>query len=100
MIRDYWVLVHFAAISGLALYGLHRIWLLSHWYREKRLESAEPLRPGDGLSWNSTPFVTVQLPLYNERFVAARLLDAAAAISGPGTGSKYRSSTIPPTTRA
>ncbi len=84
MISDYWVLIHFAAISGLALYGLHRIWLLSHWYREKRLEPVEPLRHGEGLSWKDTPFVTVQLPLYNERFVAARLLDAAAAMEWPG----------------
>src|SRR4030042_4724672 len=29
------------------------------------------------------PFVTVELPLYNERFVASRLLDAAAKLDWP-----------------
>jgi cellulose synthase/poly-beta-1,6-N-acetylglucosamine synthase-like glycosyltransferase len=84
MTRNYWVFLHFSAIFGLALYGLHRIWLLSQWYREKRLAAAEPARREDGFLWSDAPFVTVQLPLYNERFVAARLLDAAAAIEWPG----------------
>ena len=83
MIANYWVFIHFAAIFGLALYGLHRIWLLSHWYHEKRRGAAVKRRRRKGSSGKMPPFVTVQLPLYNERFVATRLLDAAASIEWP-----------------
>jgi cellulose synthase/poly-beta-1,6-N-acetylglucosamine synthase-like glycosyltransferase len=75
-------ILHFAAMAGLALYGMHRIWLLLCWYRESRgentkglLQSPEPV--------NYYPLVTVQLPLYNERFVAARLIDASAMLQWP-----------------
>jgi cellulose synthase/poly-beta-1,6-N-acetylglucosamine synthase-like glycosyltransferase len=70
------------ALSGLALYGLHRLWLLRHWYREKKKDSPEPPQASIP-SPDACPFVTVQLPLFNERFVATRLLDAAAALQWP-----------------
>jgi len=82
MIPNYWVIIHFGAIFGLALYGLHRIWLLSHWYLERK-RSAAKRRRRKSPAGRKQPFVTVQLPLYNERFVAARLLDAAASIEWP-----------------
>ncbi len=82
MIRNYWVFIHFAAIFGLALYGLHRIWLLFYWYQERRRGADEGERR-NGSSGGRPPFVTVQLPLYNERFVAARLIDAAALMEWP-----------------
>ena len=71
--------VHFAALGGLALYGLHRLWLLWHWWpvRQRR----DPLPPA--MAPFDCPRVTVQLPIYNERFVAARLIDAAARIRWP-----------------
>jgi cellulose synthase/poly-beta-1,6-N-acetylglucosamine synthase-like glycosyltransferase len=74
--------LHFLALSGLALYGLHRLWLLYHWYLEKKRDSLKPVNDL-ALSADSRPFVTVQLPLFNERFVAVRLLDAAAALDWP-----------------
>ena len=75
-----WTFIHFMAMAGLSLYGLHRLWLLNCWYREKRgcrlhAPSIPPLK--------HFPFVTVQLPLYNERFVAARLIDASAKLDWP-----------------
>lgn len=73
-------LIHFIAMGWLALYGLHRIWMLLAW-REGHADRAvapSPL-PGD----RDAPFVTVQLPLYNERFVAQRLIDAAAQLAWP-----------------
>ena len=77
-----WIILHFAALSGLALYGLHRLWLLWHWRREKKKEQCK--QPAcQGLPPENWPFVTVQLPIYNERFVAGRLLDAAASIQWP-----------------
>jgi cellulose synthase/poly-beta-1,6-N-acetylglucosamine synthase-like glycosyltransferase len=38
-----------------------------------------------GFPGGQYPIVTVQLPLYNERFVAARLLDAAASLDWPAS---------------
>jgi len=72
--------MHFAAMAGLSLYGLHRLWLLGCWYREKRISSSDipDLSPRKHF-----PFVTVQLPLYNERFVASRLIDASAKLDWP-----------------
>ena len=67
--------VYYFALTGLFIYGLHRIWLLFCVYRVRK--------SGTILSDGSAPFdkdkyITVQLPVYNERFVAARLIDSVA----------------------
>lgn len=81
MISQFLTTLHFTALACLALYGLHRIWLLRHWQREKDKDKSDPRELVAPMAdW---PFVTVQLPLYNERFVAGRLLDAAAALKWP-----------------
>lgn len=72
--------IHFAALLGLCLYGLHRLWLIRCLYVPKGSEASTPApfaAPED------FPVVTVQLPLYNERFVAERLLDAASRLDWP-----------------
>jgi cellulose synthase/poly-beta-1,6-N-acetylglucosamine synthase-like glycosyltransferase len=72
-------MIHMAALSGLSLYGVHRIWLLVLWRRE-RVQSCRPEKPP---VMGTRPQVTIQLPLYNERFVAIRLLDASARQDWP-----------------
>jgi cellulose synthase/poly-beta-1,6-N-acetylglucosamine synthase-like glycosyltransferase len=72
--------LYFASLAGLALYGLHRLWLLRCWLAEKHRADPLPPRAGEG---DVLPTVTVQLPLYNEQFVAGRLLDAAANLDWP-----------------
>jgi len=75
-----WMFIHFTAMAGLSLYGLHRLWMLTCWYHEKRRSNPDtPAFP----PLNHFPFVTVQLPLYNERFVATRLIDASAELDWP-----------------
>ncbi len=71
-------LIHFLCLGSLALYGIHRIWLLSQLASERKKYSEKilPIK-------NNHPFVTIQLPIYNERFVAGRLIDAAAKIKWP-----------------
>jgi len=72
--------IHFTALFSICLYGLHRLWLIRCFYKSKRNKTSSPLpfaAPED------FPAVTVQLPLYNERFVAERLLDAAARFDWP-----------------
>ncbi len=72
--------IHFAALSGLCLYGLHRLWLI---------RSLRGIKTGDGPTPppfgnpEEFPRVTVQLPLYNERFVAKRLIDAVSSLDWP-----------------
>ena len=72
--------IHFSALGALSLYGAHRLWLLACWWRQRATpgtpDASRPLA-------EALPLVTVQLPLFNERFVAERLLDAAAALDWP-----------------
>ena len=77
---NFWVVLHFFGLSGLCLYGIHRIWLLWCWQKQDCPTAPEKPAPG---SADRTPVVTVQLPLFNERFVAARLIDAAARLDWP-----------------
>lgn len=69
---------HLGALSVLSLYGLHRyqlVWrYLKHKERPPRLPSPLPER---------TPFVLLQLPLYNEPAVAERLINACCALNYP-----------------
>jgi cellulose synthase/poly-beta-1,6-N-acetylglucosamine synthase-like glycosyltransferase len=66
---------HLAVWVVLAAYGLHRLHLVLL-YRKRRPTPVPPV-PAD---W---PRVTIQLPLYDERYVAERLLAAAAAVDYP-----------------
>jgi cellulose synthase/poly-beta-1,6-N-acetylglucosamine synthase-like glycosyltransferase len=66
---------HLAVWVVLAAYGLHRLHLVLL-YRRRRPAPVPPA-PAD---W---PRVTIQLPLYDERYVAERLLEAAAAVDYP-----------------
>lgn len=77
---------YLAVLFLLSMYGLHRSHLVLTVLRKKKAlaalrEGIAPLPenpPSDGL-----PFVTVQLPLYNEATVVERLLDHVAKIDYP-----------------
>jgi cellulose synthase/poly-beta-1,6-N-acetylglucosamine synthase-like glycosyltransferase len=71
--------LHFIALGMLSFYGIHRLWLLFWWFKER--QTLSPMDPPAPLE--DPPLVTVQLPLYNEQFVAARLIDAAARLDWP-----------------
>jgi cellulose synthase/poly-beta-1,6-N-acetylglucosamine synthase-like glycosyltransferase len=72
--------LHFAALLGLCFYGGHRLWLIYRLLSTKASNAASPLPYATPEEF---PHVTVQLPLFNERFVAHRLLDAAARLDWP-----------------
>jgi cellulose synthase/poly-beta-1,6-N-acetylglucosamine synthase-like glycosyltransferase len=70
------------------MYGLHRshlvLTVLRNRKRLRELREALPPLPTEGLgARDDLPHVTIQLPLYNEATVAARLLDHVAAIEYP-----------------
>jgi len=73
------VALHIIGMAGLVLFGCHRLWLLICWPMAKD----DP--PGDPSLLGDPPRVTVQLPLFNESRVAARLIDAAANIAWPAS---------------
>ena len=72
-------LVNGMALMGLLLYGLNAYVMIALHWRTSRGRHAVPAPP-DVSVW---PLVTVQLPLYNERYVARRLLQAAANLDYP-----------------
>ena len=68
---------YFFVLIILAVYGWHRYYLV---YLYMRNRDREP-KPGPALS--PLPVVTVQLPLYNEVYVADRLIEAVCRIEYP-----------------
>ena len=66
---------YFGVLTLLALSGVHRLHLTLHTLRRRRTQQIET--PND---W---PSVLVQLPMYNEAFVAERVIRAAAALRYP-----------------
>lgn len=77
---DYSLLIpYFTMLLILAFYGLNRYEVLFTYLRHrKRKPASEPARRFDQL-----PRVTIQLPLYNERFVVERLLEEVIKIDYP-----------------
>src|SRR3990170_1527754 len=68
---------YFFVLIVLAIYGWHRYYLV-YLYLSNR--GKEP-KPGPVL--DPLPVVTIQLPLYNEMYVANRLIDAVSRIDYP-----------------
>jgi cellulose synthase/poly-beta-1,6-N-acetylglucosamine synthase-like glycosyltransferase len=68
--------VYYATLVGLSVYGLHRVLLLVLYMRSRR----EPAGTTEPSAW---PMVTVQLPIYNELYVARRLIDAVCKLDYP-----------------
>ncbi|HEY4688238.1 MAG TPA: glycosyltransferase [Anaerolineae bacterium] len=66
------------AATGLGLYGLYVLALVVQYLRFRNRATVPAI--SDAGEW---PVITVQLPMYNERYVAERALDAAAALDWP-----------------
>lgn len=71
------VAAYLMTLSILAVYGVHRYWLV-YLYFKHRSNVPRPPRRLDCL-----PGVTVQLPVYNERYVVERLIDAVCQLNYP-----------------
>lgn len=78
-IVDYSVLgAYFGLMVVLSLFGLHRYTLIYLYYRNRENKQGAPAR-----QFPAPPQVTVQLPVYNERFVVEDLLEAICALRYP-----------------
>jgi cellulose synthase/poly-beta-1,6-N-acetylglucosamine synthase-like glycosyltransferase len=76
---DWLILVpYFAVLGVLSCYGLHRYEMIrGYWKHRKKFTGEPPSR------FANLPRVTIQLPIFNERFVVARLLEETAKINYP-----------------
>ncbi len=68
---------YFFVLVILAVYGWHRYYLVIVYMRNK---DKKPVPAG---TFDQLPVVTIQLPIYNEMYVADRLIDAVCEIDYP-----------------
>jgi cellulose synthase/poly-beta-1,6-N-acetylglucosamine synthase-like glycosyltransferase len=74
------LVLYFFVLSILAIYGWHRYYLV-YLYMKNRGKAPDPALPPPALA--NLPRVTVQLPIYNEMYVADRLIDAVCEMDYP-----------------
>ena len=69
---------YFVVLILLASYGIHRYILVYLYYKHRKKRTTDP--PGH---FSDLPRVTIQLPIFNEKFVVERLLDAICRMNYP-----------------
>jgi cellulose synthase/poly-beta-1,6-N-acetylglucosamine synthase-like glycosyltransferase len=69
--------VHFVLLAMLCLFGLHRLSMVLRWLHYR---NSQPIVLSE---FKNLPAVTIQVPLYNEWFVAQRAVDTVAALDYP-----------------
>jgi cellulose synthase/poly-beta-1,6-N-acetylglucosamine synthase-like glycosyltransferase len=75
----YFMIVYFGILGVLSLYGIYRYRIVYLFLRYRKYSRQPKARfPSDSL-----PRVTVQLPLFNEMYVAERLIDAVVRLDYP-----------------
>src|SRR5579871_4086745 len=60
---------YFAILLVLSCYGCHRYEMIRKYLKQKNRTITPPQK------WETLPRVTIQLPLYNERYVVERLIE-------------------------
>lgn len=73
--------LYFAILITLSFYGSHR-YLMIRLYKKYAAGKGDP-QPAERFSEEDLPHVTIQLPMFNERYVAKRLIDAVCEIDYP-----------------
>jgi len=68
---------YFIVLIILAVYGMHRYWLVYDYYKYRKNV------PGPPPAVTEWPGVTVQLPIFNERYVIERLVEAVSRFDYP-----------------
>ncbi|MEO8098165.1 MAG: cellulose synthase family protein [Acidobacteriota bacterium] len=76
---DYAILVpYFTVLIVLSFYGLHRYKVIWEYFKHKKQFAAQTPLP-----FAQLPRVTIQLPIFNERFVVERLLEETTKMDYP-----------------
>src|SRR5947209_7001208 len=75
-----WALLvpYFGVLAILSVYGIHRYEMVRGYLKHKKKLLAEP-----PVKFDRLPRVTIQLPLYNERYVVERLLEQTSRMEYP-----------------
>jgi cellulose synthase/poly-beta-1,6-N-acetylglucosamine synthase-like glycosyltransferase len=73
---------YFIVMVILAFYGIHRYQLVWLYYRNRK-NAAKWSEPPARFAEGELPFVTIQLPIFNEQFVIDRLIDACCRMDYP-----------------
>lgn len=80
LISNIVVTLYSVCLVALMLYGVHRYRIIYlFWKHHKR----QPALPAPVLAIENLPPVTVQLPIFNEKYVVERLINAVAAFDYP-----------------
>ena len=72
------LIAHFSILGALVIFGLHRyrlVWLARH--KDANVKAPSPSDADD------LPNVTIQLPIYNERYVVERLIEHVCSLNYP-----------------
>src|SRR6476646_2587091 len=69
---------YFTVLFILSIYGLHRYDIIQTYFKHKKKRTLEPAKRFEQL-----PRVTIQLPLYNERYVVERLIEETVKMDYP-----------------
>ncbi len=80
------IFLYLSVSTAIMLYGLHcyvMIFLFARRHKQERLKIEEQIANFYQDKSQQLPFVTVQLPIYNEAEVITRLLQSAAALDYP-----------------
>ncbi|MGA1994593.1 MAG: cellulose synthase family protein [Bryobacteraceae bacterium] len=69
---------YFTILAILSVYGLHRYEIMRTYFKHRGKATTEPPR-----RFEQRPRVTIQLPLFNERYVVERLIDEVVKMDYP-----------------
>jgi len=80
---DFFVLIIFCSVLLLLfLYNMGQLSLIILHFRTKQKRQANR-RTADAIPWDKLPPITVQLPVYNEQYVAERLINSVTKLRYP-----------------
>ena len=69
---------YFTVLLILSVYGLHRYDVIRTYFKHRKNATGDPKK-----LWEQLPPVTVQLPIFNERYVVERLVEECCKIEYP-----------------
>lgn len=75
-LTDFVMYLYFFSLVILFAFGMHGFVMVYYYMKQRGLENQHP-------ELTDTPVVTIQLPLYNELYVAKRLIDSVCALDYP-----------------
>ena len=77
------IIIYCTALVGIFLYSLSMLSLLLNYLKHRKQNDEAP--KFNLLDPKEIPYVTIQLPLYNEKYVVRRLLENIAKLEYPRT---------------